>query len=313
MNVKHLLPNHYIDIEEKKVKRFFPYSAIELISINHAAKKACEMIKGYIEAASYRSKLAMAVTAGYDSRVLFLASLDVNCKYFVYKHSNMNNQHHDIVIPQKLTKLYNKNFSVIPDVKCSQEKIDSNYEKSIDFPRIGTQSSQYYENHIYLNGNISEIARNYYGYHKFVSPEDLAFLNGYPNEKLVSEEYKKWLETSSEIFEKYGYNVLDMFYWEEKMGNWAAKAKTEASALGRNVFTPFCSRELLITLLSTQRKYRDSHHNKLYNKIIKNFSPKVSKIPINPCKKQKIIRLMKTLRIYNLYQHFQVKYRLLKI
>ena len=312
-NVKHLLPNHLLDLNKKEVVRFFPTVPLVPISISEAAEKGCKMITGYVRAISLRNKIVMAVTGGYDSRVLFLASLGVECQYFVLKHSNMDDSHYDIAIPKKLTKLYSKDFYVIPDLKENGSAHNSDYEKSIDFPRYFPQASKYLEYHVYLNGNVSEIARNYFGYHKHLSPQDLAALNGYPNAAFVAKEYKAWLESNLDLFQRLGYHFLDMFYWEEKMGNWAAKSKSEANALGRTVLSPFNSRELLQTLLSTQRKYRDSHFNKLYDKIIYNFSPQALAVPINPSRKQHIIRLMKLLRIYNLYRHFGLKYGWLKM
>ena len=100
------------------------------------------------------------------------------------------------------------------------------------------------------------------------------------------------------------------------MGNWAAKFKTETCALGKEVTSPFNSRELLMLLLSTRRKERDSHFNRLYDLIIYELSgkdKKIMKIPINPCRKQTIIRLMKYFRLYNLYRHVGVKTKKLKL
>jgi len=313
VNVKHLLPNHYISIVEKKVRRFFPTIPIITMSIDEAAKKASKLIKGYLKAMAHRDKIAMAVTGGYDSRVLYLASLDIDCKYFVYKHSNMMDNHYDIVIPKKLTQLFGKQFSVIPDVPSNELQYESNYEKSLDFPRYLTQPSKQFKNHIYINGNNSEIARNYYGYHKQLKPSELAFLYGHPEIPFVIKEYKSWMDNSQDLFKKLGYHFLDMFYWEERMGIWAAKARTESNTLGKTVVTPFNSRELLVTLLSTKRIYRDSENNKLYNRLLDYLNPQASNIPINPSRKQNIIHLMKTFKVYKLYRHYGVKYRFLKV
>ena len=133
-NIKHLRPNHYIDIELKSIIRFFPKVPIKPKSINEVATEACEMLKGFIKAASLRNKLYMGVTGGYDTRVLFLASLDIDCKYYVSKLSNMNDGDPEIVIPQKLTQIFNKQFRVVVE-----SPVD-NYamlvlNMSVDFPR----------------------------------------------------------------------------------------------------------------------------------------------------------------------------------
>jgi hypothetical protein len=308
-NIRHLLPNHFIDIKNKEVRRFFPLIPLATIHLDEAAGKACRMISGIIEAIAARSKIAMAVTAGYDSRVLFLASRDVECQYFVSKHAHMNDNHHDIVVPKKLTNLYGKEFLIIPDLLYNESLYGREYELSNDFPRYHPLASKYFKGHIYLNGNISEIARNYFGYYNDLSPEDLAYLAGYPNMKFASIEFRKWKERSIESFTSNNYNFLDMFYWEDKMGNWAAKAKTEWGSLGISLLSPFNSRELLMTLLSTERKFRDSSNNLLYNEIIRIFSPEALDIPVNPCLSKKVIKWMKSLGVYNHYRNILLKRR----
>src|SRR5450759_1220648 len=255
-NIKHLLPNHFIDTSLKSVIRYFPRVHIKPLSLDQVATEACKMLKGYIKSSANRNNIYMAVTGGYDSRVLFLASLDVNCKYYVVKLSHMDNRHYDIVIPQELTKIFNKQFKII--VESPGNEYENLIQKSsIDFSRNPNKPDSQFQNHILINGNISEIARNYYGYHKNILHEELAILYGYPGDKFVSSQFEKWLITNSLIFKEMGYNVLDLFYWEEKMGNWAAKAKTEISAYGTIAYSPFCSHKLLTLLLSLPRKYRD--------------------------------------------------------
>jgi len=311
-NILHLLPNHFIDINKKSIARFFPAIPRIEISVDEAATKAISMLKGYIKAASLRTKLAMGVTAGYDSRILFLMSLETECEYFIFKHRNMSNDHYDIVTPQKLTAIHGKAFEVIPDAIEKDTTPDYDLLQSIDFPRGQFKSEKLFENHFYINGFVSEIARNYYGYTKNITAADLSYLNGYPNNPYVEKICADWLNKNAKSINDLGYNFLDLFYWEEKMGNWGAKAKTEA-ALDRVIYSPFCSRDLLITLLATNRKYRDSHLNVLYNRIIKILSPKASKIPINPCLMQRIIRLMKILRVFNLYRTLGLKFHWLNI
>lgn len=310
-NIMHLLPNHLIDIYKKEARRFFPFQPIAPTGIEDASSLACDMLKGFVKAASIRNNLALAVTAGYDSRVLFLASLDVDCKYFVNKHGYMSDSHYDIVIPQKLTRLFGKPFEVINDSKDAQDNAFLQKQASVDFPRSLPEGEKYYPEHVYINGNISEIARNYFGNHNNLNYKDLAFLSGYSGNRFVEKVYQKWLDANKDLFKKTGYHPLDMFYWEEKMANWGAKAKTEWSALGRIMFSPFNSRELLTLMLSTPKNSRDSHYNLLYNAIIKKLSPKPFSLPINPSPKQTMIKVMKTIRVYNLYRYLGIKARFL--
>ena len=310
-NIKHLLPNHYIDVKLKSIFRFFPKNSIKPIALSEASEQSLNMLRGYIKAVFLRSKICMSVTGGYDSRTLFLASLNVDCKYYVTKLSKMNYKHNDIVIPQKLTKLFDKEFKVIV------ENPFNDYEKniqntSIDFPREWSKPDKEFMNHINIIGNISEIARNSYGYFNRITPETLSILSGYQGIKFVRNEYKKWLERNSQLFSEKGFNLLDMFYWEERMGNWCAKNKTEMNSLGIINYSPFCSHKLLVTLLSTNRKYRDVHFNKLYIHMMKIVSPEASRLPINPSLKKNIIRLLQFIKVFNFLQRLKLRYYLIR-
>lgn len=311
-NIKHLLPNHHLDIKNKRIVRNYPFEPLNHLSLNEAAGRASLMLKGFLKAIAHRERIALAVTAGYDSRVLFLASLELPCNYFVQKHLYMTNTHHDITIPSQLTKMFGKEFTIIPDIPKQQTVYPEGYETSIDFPRFLNIPSVLYQDYTYVNGNISEIARNYYGYLKKPSARNLAFLNGYKNARAVINEYQDWIDSNENLFKTNGYNLLDMFYWEERMGNWAAKAKTEGCAMGQKFISPFNSRLLLTILLSTDRKLRDSHSNVLYNRTIELLEPEALNIPINPCRKRKIIEFMRTLRIYNTYRYIGIKLQMLK-
>ena len=111
-NIKHLLPNHFLHINAKSCLRFFPNKPLIKQSTKSVAEAAAAMLKGYISSMAYRNKLKVAVTGGYDSRVLFLASLGIDCQYFVKKNKSMSGSHHDIVISKQLTSHYRKQILI---------------------------------------------------------------------------------------------------------------------------------------------------------------------------------------------------------
>jgi hypothetical protein len=313
-NIFHLLPNHLLNIKEKRNQRFFPVEALENKPLESVAQESSRMIKGFVTAVAKRNKIKMPVTGGYDSRILFLASLEVDCEYYVTQMPHMDKSHHDISVPESLTNYYNKEFIIEDESAYTEGLLNDDYNHDLDFPR---QKDAYRVNDgaTFLTGNVSEIARNYHGYHSNATAEDLCFISGNWKLDFATKQYSNWLKEKP-IFTKYGYHYLDMFYWEDKMGNWSAKGKTENFALGRDIIIPYNSRTLLKLLLSTKRNKRDSHFNTLYDLLIKELSgndKNIMKIPINPSKKQSIIRLMKFWRLYNLYRHIGVKTRRLRV
>ena len=310
-NVKHLLPNHFIDLRKKAVTRFFPDKRINRLSIDEASDMACEMIKGYLKAASLRNKIYMGVTAGYDSRVLFLASRDLNCSYYVTKLPDMDESHPDIIIPKELTKRLNKEFSVVTEEICDDETFKI-LEESIDFPQRVFMPDSKYLDCILINGNLSEIARSFFGNNNNMSGRELAIIMDYPGNRYVGKEYSKWLAESRPVFKRYGYHTLDMFYWEEKMAKWAAKGKTVMGTLNHIVYSPFCSHKLLTILLSTPRRHRDKYYNILYQNIFRKLGPEVETVPVNPSKRKEKLILLKKTGLYNSLQYLSLKIKLIK-
>lgn len=316
-NVAHLRPNHLLNFSKQKQLRFFPYKAVERKPLEKVANEVAGMLRGYLRAIAMRYQIALPVTAGYDSRVLFGASLGVDCRYFVFKHNKLNESHPDIYIPKKLLSAYGKELEVITYKKELDPELLKIHQQSIDFYRPANSAitfngyKEYFKDYIVLNGNLSEIARGFYGKFGKIEGDDLAFFNGVESFPYARKVYQNWLLDNKVIFQKNGYPLLDMFYWEEKMGNWAAKGKTEA-LLGTEFFSPFNSRKMMVLLLSVDSKYRDFHRNKLFNQILLNLSPDLLKVPINPDRKTKAIIAMKRLGIYNIYREIGMKYRILK-
>lgn len=304
-NVLHLQPNHYVDIVEQNVKRFFPLNSSINKPLEEVAKQVALMLKGYLKAISNRHKLKLAVTAGYDSRVLFLASLQVECEYFIRQHPKMTELHYDIKIAKQLTDIYDKPLEIIKDKEWEEADFDKNYKQALDYPRYQRQPDVFDNNSVLINGNISEIGRSYFGNFESLSGKKLNFLNGYKIHPFVTQVYHKWLKDNLRFFKEKNYVGLDMFYWEEKMGNWTAKAKTESRALGINMMSPFNSRLLLELLLSVDKKYRDNFNNVLYDKIIfylSNGNEAIAKLPINPSQQRQRFLLLKKLRLFNMFQ-----------
>lgn len=302
-NIHHLITNHYIDLQKKEVVRYFPTNSIQPISIDEAAKKVVSMLRGFMKAFENRSPLAIAVTGGYDSRILFLLSLDLDAKYFVLNHPQMGENHFDVTIPSRLTKLYKKEFQVLQSEKEAKSEFDEVFLKSIDFPRAQNIFPSIYNDRLFINGNISEVAREFFGYMDDCSGKDLAFLSKYDHHPFPSKLYQEYRDKNKSYFESKGIHWLSMFYWEERMGNWVSKAKTEANALGISYTSPFNCREIITAMWGVPRKDRDFYRSKLHAEMLHILaSPEALKIPINPSPKLETIRWMKRLKLYNIYR-----------
>ena len=302
-NIKHLLANHYIDIHDKAVVRYYPSEPMTPVPIKDAVPKICQMLKGYIKAIALRRKIAMAFTGGIDSRVLFFSSLDEECRYYVYKWSYMSDDFYDLTIPKKVAEMNSRHFEVIPLTDTFED-----YNDSVDFPREFPKPTKYFKDRIYLNGNISEMTRNMYGSLKKVTALDLSLFKGYGRLRPAISMYEKWLKDADSIKSK-GYNVLNIFHWEQGLGIWVAKGKIEDNAAGMDVVSPFNSRDLLTLMLSVPSKYRNFYDNKLYYSMLLELSPNALALPINPCFASYAKKYLTKLGVFNRLKHLSLKSR----
>ena len=88
VNVRHLMPNHYLDIGSLKVKRYWPNKKLEEIDLDTAVEQSCEYLKGVLKAVTSRYEVMMAVTSGIDSRSLLAASREIRDQIYYFINKN---------------------------------------------------------------------------------------------------------------------------------------------------------------------------------------------------------------------------------
>ena len=132
-NIKHLLPNKYLDLKNGSCVRYWPDKKLKEISIKEAIDKSSEILKGLLKNANNRYNLMLAVTSGLDSRVLLAASKEIrkDVFYYIQKFGNLNYKSADIKIPLKLFPKLNLKFNVIECEKIIDNEFDSILKKNV--------------------------------------------------------------------------------------------------------------------------------------------------------------------------------------
>lgn len=313
--VYRLLINHYLDLSRKEMKRYFPAERIEYRPLNQVVDAAAEILKGYLKAITCRyPKVAIPVTGGFDSRVIFAASLGLDCRYFIYQHGCLNENHPDIIISKKLTGFFGKKLEILTHADELEGTASRNYKDSLDFPRhrdiamILNGNARYFHDSIILTGQLGEIARRFYNYSDQASPQEMCSLLGIEGKgtTYVKRVLKEWLTKNKDLFTRNNLSVMDMFFWEVDTPS-AAKSKSECGMVSE-VFSPFNSLILLTTLLSASPKYRDKYFCPLYKALVNKLAGCDVNIPVNPSRKKKIIKMMKYIGVYNLYVKFKYSF-----
>jgi hypothetical protein len=155
------------------------------------------------------------------------------------------------------------------------------------------------QGYLTIGGNVSEFLTNFYESNNEIDERRLAQLSGYEGNAYVIQTLNEWLNIGKKVCDKTGYRLLDLYYLEQRFGNWGA-GNVADSDIAVERFFPFNCRYLLETLVSVPSKFRTGKKNQLYLKIIQSLWPACLKIPINkPSLKDRFILFLVKLGIYS--------------
>lgn len=318
INLKRLIPNHYLDVNQGKSIRFFPNEKVKKTTLNEASLKGSKMIKGFLHAAAYRKKLLIPVTSGWDSRLLLAASKEISDKVVYHLFFNKReNPLYDKNIPIKLFNKLNLPFIIVYNNIISNQDISKKVKDYTLFPTCSVYRNiknfySKFPGFLGLNGNISEIVRLEFDEIMNLNPRKIAFIEKYPFLDYSLKRYSNWFEKNNDLFKKYGYRSLDMLYWEENCGSWISKQKSESRLMGVEIYSPFNSREFLLTIYGLPKKYRKKQNPIIYYKMIKKLWPEVMAYPVNPGLKKIAIRITQCLGIFAIFRNLKLHYNLFK-
>ncbi len=304
-NCYHLLPNHYLDYWKSKQIRFYPNKPILPKETQEIINTAASILQGGMTALSLRSELLLGLTSGWDSRILLAAARNSlhNLECYVDRKELLTEDHPDVQIPMHMAEKMKFNL----DVRNSKKELPGWFihflTHNVTGARVLPKTRMIYdklisdEQRLVINGNGGEICRNYYDksaqYNSADSSlNDLVDLFGYRNTiPFVMEQIEKW--RSGLAFEYMnGFDVLDLLYWEQRMGNWGALFPAEQDTAVEEI-SPFNCRLLIETLLSAPRHLRAAPDYILFKELIHKMWPELLSFPFNPKPKVGLTKVCK--------------------
>jgi hypothetical protein len=300
--IKHLLPNHYLNLETGQCYRYWPNKGLDELSLDEAIEKIPRILSGLMQSASNRFDLVLALSSGLDSRLVLASCKEIRHKISFYSGTRpeVPKNHPDIEVPSRLlSKLDLKHDIIDHDVKLRNEFIEifkSNVPFAHEIRRASAMQANldyYNQSKVGVTGNVSEVGRCFYrlpASDEQVTAPKLSSLTQMGDHPFAIRFFEEWLLGLGEI---YNLNVLDLFYWEQRIGNWFAMNCLEFDIAWQDIFTPYNNRSLLIDLLSVDEKYRRPPKYKLYQKLIFSLWPEVLCEPINPHKRRGLKYLKK--------------------
>jgi hypothetical protein len=301
-NCYHLMPNHYLSYKQAGQIRFFPgYSISKNNDVNTLANKTAEYLENIIKSAFYRYNINIAVTSGFDSRILLAATRDIanNADYYVEDLGYLKNYNGDIWVPTSLAKKLNLKFRVVHTLQETPETwfkdlLEKNISRARVSPMIPKINSIYCkltrnENRLAITGNITEIVRiglsrkNYE--HKIIDYagntdlDDIVQFTGYKH-PFVYREISEWLKTIDISLIETA-NIFDLFFWEQRGGNWGGLYPSEQD-IAIDGISPFNCRLILETCFRVPREHRITPDYHFFKLVINKLWPEVLAVPINP-------------------------------
>jgi hypothetical protein len=283
-DVRHLVPNHYLDIRLLTAKRYWPNRRLERMDLHTAVMKSCNYLKGTLQAVTSRYAAMMAVTSGWDSRSLLAASKEIHDKiyYFINKEPPLNDKSPDIRIPRGIFNKLNIPFH-IHDVSGP---VDEEFKKVFlsntfwaNEHLLPTIYNVYFKKHqdkVNLLG-LGELGRVYYG----EAPSDLdgyylARSLKYKRSRYAIRQCERWLWEAGRIAQAFNVDIMKLFLWENLIANWGAVGNSE-SDIAIEEFDPYSSHYICEIMLSFDRTQGD-----LFKGMIKEMWPELLDFPFNP-------------------------------
>jgi len=324
--ILHLLPNHYLDLKTGQSFRYWPKHQLKSVSIGECVRKSSQLLKGLIESADHRFDLALGLSAGMDSRVLLAATKDFSKRivYFSQTGPHVTDKAMDVVVPARLLRKLRLTHTVIDCCSDMDNDFKRLFDRNVTTARVAKGLFIYgrYKcfagKYVCMTGNVSEIARCAYGPPSSteMTAETLAELEHMRSNSFAVRQTAKWLATAKPVAQQCDIDILDMFYWEQRIGNWAAMTFTEAD-IANETFAPYNCRRLLTTLLSVDEEYRFPPDYQLHTRLIEHMWPETLKLPINPPKLPCVADTVKSigkdvLAKIHMYEKAESVYSLLK-
>lgn len=313
--LKHMLPNHYLDLNSWHCQRYWPSMSLPQIDRATGLSKMTGLLTGMVKAATHRFDLAMGITAGLDSRTLLATSKDVSNQidFLTVRQGKMSDSHMDLRVPASLLTKLGLPHRVIKAQPSMTADFSVTYKKNVFMAHdhYGADAEAIYNNikrqKIVMTGSGAEVGRCSFrenfplSHRRQVQGHDLARLQGMTNVPFAVDAFNEWLNG---IKQHHNINILDLFEWEQGHGNWLAMTQQEMDFAWKDIVAPYNCRELLVTMLSVDEKYRQGQKGELFIDLIQQLWPETLSEPINPDKVNKINmkhRIRKKLRLLKYY------------
>ncbi len=292
--IKHLLPNHYLDLKRRSVHRFWPDRRLEPIRPEECVERCATVLVGMMESASKRFDLAHTVTAGWDSRTILSACRGISQKifYFTMIYYNKTLKTPDIYVARNLITGLGLEHHLIACPGSMNRAFAEIYRRNVAGAHEGWGAiargmyDRYPQERVCIKGNGSGILKCLYrrAWDQECTGEllaDLGALGPMKNNVMTIDHLDRWLSGARDASARSGVHILDLFFQEQRMARWQGAGQLEWDIV-QEVLVPWNSRELIAAGFSVEGRCRGSRHPLIEHGIIRMLWPELLAEPINP-------------------------------
>ncbi|MBI3897200.1 MAG: hypothetical protein HY308_02770 [Gammaproteobacteria bacterium] len=291
--LKHLLPNHRLNLQTGNAERYWPTAPIERLTAKSALDRFGILLTGTIRAAANRFPLTLALTAGLDSRVVLAAARGIvdQVEIITVRQGKLSDRHPDIDIPARLLKTLRLPHDIIRAAPTMTPEFSWQFKNNVYLAHdhYGHDAEallqRFGRSRATLTGSGAEVGRcpfraklPHADYVHF-TPELLAWLEYGSTQPFLVHHFSEWLADAGR---QTHVKLLDLFEWEQDYGNWLAMTQLEFDIAWREIFTPYNCRELFTVLLGVDERYRRAPNYSLFRRFIERTWPELLGEPINP-------------------------------
>ncbi len=310
--IEHLVPNHYLRLLTLEQIRYWPNRKLSQNRVNEALAEASDLLRRLMLAANNRFKLALPLTAGWDSRILLGASKNISAAIYFYtlQYRDLHSKSNDIKIPVKLLQYLGLSHNLLDCRKTVPEAFRKIYQRNVSLAHMDDWGKiaygmidTYPQERVCVKGNCSEIARCYYykfGTHQPITSPDqiIALEDGWQTLPFVCDRISIWYDLTSHAATEANMDILDLFYWEHRMGSWQAQSQLEWDIV-QEAYTPYNHRGLLELMLGIPSELRCAPNYLFYKTMCKVLWPEVMGLPVNPLTvKQRVKNMLGYIGMY---------------
>lgn len=255
LGISSLLPNHFLDVADWRVQRFYPreenrYADWTLEAKIEAFRDMWNREMRHL--VSTGSKLVMSLTGGADSRTSLALSMEHvdEIEMFTYTVASQGSSSwsKSMALDKKLVEEIKKLVPVkhryfffgkknLPRTKQITQRLRKNTTQKHGHWLVPHYANAFPEDDVvHLRGNAYEIGRAYWGTNHW--NDNLAGLQrlyrvrtkkdaGYESEESRQAEFERGVEFWHYNVPLHGFHLLDIFYWEIRSGRWLAEILNE--------------------------------------------------------------------------------------